>query len=395
MNQLQSSLSVREKDLPLISESQASFSKSSSKVTENEKDVNSTIPKIGEIRKVLPADVFESSLFLSMAYVVRTLFLIVTLGSLFALYDNAFNLTQQGNTGGNFPLFSLLIHTAVVCVYAFFQGVLFWSVFTLGHDAGHSSFSRYDTINWIVGLCLHTSILVPYQAWRLSHKHHHSATGNMDRDEIFFPQRERKRISHYMVLSLGFAWFIYLLTGYGDSPRIHHLNPFDRLFSKNLLLSLLSTGSLAAFAYFGVYQFGVLNFGWLALSLYYFLPLLVFASWLVITTFLHHNEPDAPWYGDQEWSWVRGNLSSIDRDYFPFNSIINNIGTHQIHHLFPSIPHYNLVRATKAFRKAFPHLVRKSDKNPLHAFYTNVVIYLTAKPPTVDTSVYVYKDHLE
>ena len=39
----------------------------------------------------------------------------------------------------------------------------------------------------------------------------------------------------------------------------------------------------------------------------------------------------------QEWSYFRGGLSTIDRDYGIFNKIHHDIGTHVVHHLFPQV----------------------------------------------------------
>jgi acyl-lipid omega-3 desaturase len=42
-----------------------------------------------------------------------------------------------------------------------------------------------------------------------------------------------------------------------------------------------------------------------------------------------------PWYRGEEWSYLRGGLTTIDRDYGIFNKIHHDIGTHVVHHLFP------------------------------------------------------------
>ncbi len=85
--------------------------------------------------------------------------------------------------------------------------------------------------------------------------------------------------------------------------------------------------------------------GWAAVSVYYIAPLLVFGTFLVVTTFLHHNDEDTPWYADSAWTYVKGSLSSVDRDYGVLvNNVSHNIQLHQIHHLFPKIPHYRLQR---------------------------------------------------
>lgn len=39
----------------------------------------------------------------------------------------------------------------------------------------------------------------------------------------------------------------------------------------------------------------------------------------------------------QDWSYLRGGLTTIDRDYGMFNKIHHDIGTHVLHHLFPQV----------------------------------------------------------
>ena len=58
----------------------------------------------------------------------------------------------------------------------------------------------------------------------------------------------------------------------------------------------------------------------------------------------------ACWTHAQEWSYLRGGLSTLDRDYGIFNKIHHDIGTHVVHHLLPQIPHYHLEEATAAVK---------------------------------------------
>lgn len=46
----------------------------------------------------------------------------------------------------------------------------------------------------------------------------------------------------------------------------------------------------------------------------------MFVVWLDVVTYLHHHGPsdpeeEVPWYRNEEWSYFRGGLSTIDRDY--------------------------------------------------------------------------------
>lgn len=50
----------------------------------------------------------------------------------------------------------------------------------------------------------------------------------------------------------------------------------------------------------------------------------------------------------QEWSYLRGALTTLDRDYGIINNVHHNIETHVVHHLFPQIPHYHLVDAVSS-----------------------------------------------
>jgi hypothetical protein len=58
-------------------------------------------------------------------------------------------------------------------LYWIAQGTMFWSLFVVGHDCGHQSFSPSRALNDFVGNIVHASIMVPYHGWRVSHRKHH------------------------------------------------------------------------------------------------------------------------------------------------------------------------------------------------------------------------------
>ena len=53
--------------------------------------------------------------------------------------------------------------------------------------SGHQSFSSSRKVNDLVGNIVHSSILVPYHGWRISHRTHHSNHGHVENDESWHP----------------------------------------------------------------------------------------------------------------------------------------------------------------------------------------------------------------
>jgi hypothetical protein len=84
-------------------------------------------------------------------------------------------------------------------------------------------------------------------------------------------------------------------------------------------------------------------------------PVLVFGSWLVVVTFLHHNDEDTPWYTESAWTFVKGNLSSIDRDYGALvNNISHNIHLHQVSSQYNNFVYLTVFCFVFVLRKGAP-----------------------------------------
>ncbi|GAB9466054.1 hypothetical protein Gpo141_00003439 [Globisporangium polare] len=338
-------------------------------------------PSLTDIKRSLPSHCFEASVPLSLYYTARSL---VLAGSLAVALTLA---RQQPLLQANAAL-----DVALCTGYVLLQGIVFWGFFTVGHDCGHGAFSRSHVLNFSVGTLMHSIILTPFESWKLSHRHHHKNTGNIDKDEIFYPQREADShpLSRHLVMSLGSAWFAYLVAGY--PPRtMNHFNPWEAMYVRRVAAVIISLGALFAFA--GLYAYLTFTLGLKTMALYYFGPLFVFATMLVVTTFLHHNDEETPWYADSEWTYVKGNLSSVDRSYGALiDNLSHNIGTHQIHHLFPIIPHYKLNEATAAFAQAFPELVRKNMSPIVPTFFRMAALYAKYGVVDTDAKTFTLKD---
>jgi acyl-lipid omega-3 desaturase len=86
----------------------------------------------------------------------------------------------------------------------------------------------------------------------MTHKNHHKNTGNMDKDEAYYPFRddteEQNWTDKVIQWAPGIIWFRYLLVGY--SPRnISHFNPVTRWLLKSEQPKLYVTVSLFLFAF--------------------------------------------------------------------------------------------------------------------------------------------------
>jgi omega-3 fatty acid desaturase (delta-15 desaturase) len=254
-------------------------------------------------------------------------------------------------------------------LYWFAQGTMFWALFVVGHDCGHGSFSKYKWVNNLVGHLSHTPILVPFHGWRISHRTHHANTGNLDTDESWYPVSEtkynemtwpEKLVRFYLPL---IAYPVYLFRRSPSRPGGSHFLPDSPLFKPSEKWDVITStvwllGMLALLAAIGS------QIGWLALGAYYGVPYVIFVMWLDLVTYLHHTEADIPWYPDEDWFFLKGALSTIDRDYGIFNPIHHDIGTHVAHHIFLSIPHYHLQAATEAIKPVLGSYYRKS-KTPI------------------------------
>ncbi|GAB2268349.1 Omega-3 fatty acid desaturase, chloroplastic [Dionaea muscipula] len=312
---------------------------------------------LADARAAIPRHCWVKDPWRSMSYVVRDVVTVFLLGSVAARLDN----------GIVWPL------------YWFAQGTMFWALFVLGHDCGHGSFSDNQNLNNLVGHILHSFILVPYHGWRISHRTHHHNHGHVENDESWHPWTEKLYKSlGKMTIMLRFtapfpllAYPFYLWWREPGKTKGSHFNPNSDLFAPRERYDVI-TSTICWLAMVVLLLSMSVAAGPLRILKLYGVPYWVFVTWLDFVTYLHHHgyEERFPWYRGKEWNYLRGGLTTIDRDYGMFNNIHHDIGTHVVHHLFPQIPHYHLLEATEAVKpilgKYYKEPRRSSGPIPFH-----------------------------
>lgn len=320
------------------------------------------LPTKSEIRAAIPPHCFEHSYAKALGNVVRDGLVIAAFAFLASFLGT--ELTALNVVGWN--------------LYAFFQGAALTGWWVLAHECGHGGFSNSTALNDAVGWVLHSALYVPYFSWQYSHAKHHSKTNHLMDGETHNPNSkadvqeagyvtiasaigEEAFAGFQLVAHLIFGWPLYLLINVSGARRLYngkpinstldHFRPNSELFppgwSKRIALSsfgiLLTTAALVAASF---------KFGPTKVALYYWGPYVWVNFWLVLYTWLQHTSEHVPHFGDDEWTWVRGALCTIDRPYAElfgfFDWMHHHIGTtHVCHHLFSNLPCYHAVEATK------------------------------------------------
>lgn len=258
---------------------------------------------IKDIHNAIPKHCFERSALRSLGYVLRDLILVSTNFYLFQYHI----VPAMPNSYARFAAWTL---------YTIAQGLFSTGLWVLAHECGHQAFSTYKWLNDTVGFIVHSSLLVPYFSWKISHGKHHKATGHMQRDMVFVPKtradyvrRMGKNIADLteeaplatIIHSVGqqlFGWPFYIITNvtghnYHEDQRegrgkgkkngwfngVNHFNPSSPLYeAKDAKLILLSDFGIAmtfTALYFACQQWGVAN-----VAIWYGIPYLWVNHWL-------------------------------------------------------------------------------------------------------------------
>ncbi|KAJ3167036.1 Delta(12)-fatty-acid desaturase, partial [Irineochytrium annulatum] len=316
-----------------------------------------------EIRDCIPAECFKRDTLRSFSFVAHDMILA---GLLFlaATRIDALPVPAWAKYGALWPL------------YWWCQGVVCTGLWVIAHECGHQSFSDHAWVNNTVGYILHTALLVPYYSWKISHSKHHKGNASMTKDQVFVPKtrsemglpaRDHPKGNAYPLLKeapafevleivrmLLIGWPAYIIanvSGQRYPTYASHFHASSPVFEPKHRWQVYAS-AVGVVGMLGVLAYVSSIVGVATVVKYYGVPYLFVNMWLVMITFLQHTDQRVPHFADGEWDFLKGALSTVDRDYGILNYFHHHIAdTHVAHHLFSTMPHYNAKRATKALKE--------------------------------------------
>ncbi|GMI41757.1 hypothetical protein TrCOL_g9116 [Triparma columacea] len=342
-------------------------------------DPNQKVPSKAEIKASIPPECFVRSAAHSFLWV-----LIDTVQAAICAYA-AYNFLPQDLPSPTSDPLTFIAYLVGWNVYAFCMGTVLTGHWVIAHECGHGAFSTSKALNDTVGFVLHQALLVPYFGWQYTHAKHHRRTNNLVDGESHVPTTASEngvgdngeRLGAYAWLHemmddgifagfqvfthLVIGWPIYLL-GFASTGRLgadgkplngaiaDHYRPWSPMFPTKLQSKIYLSTTTVILTLLGLAKLSQTH-GFLKVCVYYVGPYMWTNAWLVLYTWLQHNDPSVPQYGSDEWTWVKGALSTIDRPYGIFDHFHHKIGsTHVAHHLFHEMPFYKADVATEAVK---------------------------------------------
>ncbi|KAF4124739.1 Fatty acid desaturase [Geosmithia morbida] len=342
-------------------------------------------PDINTLKQAIPKHCFQPPALRSMWYLVRDVIMALSLGWAAVRF-----IPEIPSPAGR---------AAAWIIYGFVQGLVCTGIWILGHEGGHGAFSMYPKLNDAVGFFAHSVLLVPYFSWKFSHHRHHRYTGHMEKDMVFVPRtrteylKSKFRVEYledtpaYQAIKLLFhqtlGWGSYLFINSTAGPDslqrpskslfdLSHFDPTSAVFRRSegpyILLSDLGIAMTFGALYILSRYVGTSTTVLLYAQAYFWVH-----HWLVAITYLHHTHVEVPHYDRENWTYVKGALATVDREFgfvgrHLFHGIIEH---HVIHHLFPRIPFYYAEEATDAIKPILGDLYYRDDRNFLGQLWSN------------------------
>ncbi|HSY77595.1 MAG TPA: fatty acid desaturase [Bacteroidia bacterium] len=216
----------------------------------------------------------------------------------------------------------------MVFVLAYFGGAfLVHALFVMVHECSHNLLFQKKQNNMLAGILANTVMFFPssvsFQRYHLKH-HAHQGIPEYDGD---LPSEWEAKLFNSSFFGKAIWLLIYPVVQTMRIPRLRDIKPFDKWVALNLAVVI---GVDVAAWYF----FGPMAFVYLFASMFFSVGL---------------HPLGARWV--QEHYLTSDDVQETHSYYGPLNTIAFNVGYHNEHHDFPSIPWNNLPKVRKAGAK--------------------------------------------
>lgn len=264
-------------------------------------------------------------------------------------------------------------------LFWYVQGLNWTGLWVMAHECGHQAFSDVRAVNDAVGFVLHSFLLVPYHSWRITHGNHHKHTNHLTKDTVFVPT-VRESVAEIvaespivsicsMIQMLTLGWPVYLMNnaaGQVYPVRANHFEPSSPLFKRSDAVDIV-VSDVGVFFTLAAILMSIVKFGFSNVFCFYLAPYLWVNFWLVLITYLQHSDLRVPHYTSEEWTFVRGALGAVDRNFgFVLNWWLHHINdSHVVHHLFSQMPFYNAIQVTRNHVKSIFGEMYVTDSRPI------------------------------
>ncbi len=232
-------------------------------------------------------------------------------------------------------------------------GTALTGFFVIAHDCAHRSFSNNRLLNDLIGHTLLLPILYPFHSWRIKHDQHHRFTNNLGWDNAWTPlsvegfRNAPRWYQHFYTIARTGGWW---LASIGHWIGLHfsaslYKEGKDR---QDMQFSVATVLIFAAVLFPALLWFGGL---WAVVN-FWLMPFLVYHFWMSTFTIVHHTIEEIPFYQEQDWDPILGQLFSTVHCRYPawVEFMCHDINVHIPHHISTGIPYYNLRAAHTALK---------------------------------------------
>ncbi|KAL5513683.1 FAD2 [Sanghuangporus vaninii] len=367
-----------------------------------------------EVKSAIPGRLFIPDTSKSLYYLARDISVTALLAWLAWTADRhleAYYVTRREEL----QVYVSISRGLVWCLYWWFQSLSFASLWLLAHECGHGSLFPYSILNNFVGFVLHSFVGTPYYSWKYSHRQHHRFNGHVEKDEHYIPKvLDADQPAHgsgfweavedtpiFQVIKLAFQQIFgfqsYLLVNVSGQARYKgwtsHFNPFCALYrhSQRFDIILSDVGLLLNLAFL-VYAARAPPLSTGAVVRIYGIPWILLNHWIAMIVSLQHTDSMLPRYRDGAYTFARGALVTVDREFLGWQGkfFLHYVAhCHVLHHFFPSMPFYHLEEATQYAKKVLGDDYISCDTSGFKALWQNALRcqYVDAKGDIV-----FYKD---